>query len=209
MRCARLLAACGCLIPGLAHAELSLSGAGRITVLGGWRHSWNAAFYDGLRAAGEEPSVSRGGPEGNASFGYSANEYLEVGIDLYVGGESIRLAGRPALQSYTYGGLIGARLQTAFEPGFVPFVGFMVGPSLAYTTGAGLAAHEELNNAYVPTVGLTVRIVDHWAATLDVKYFAGVRGKAGDFGSLDAGGLWAGLGITYVLASDPGDRPLD
>jgi hypothetical protein len=185
-------------------AAMPLDGAGRVSVMAGWRSTPNTHFLSSATAAGFTPvGRSPGGPVMSATFGYAATPYLEVGIDLFGTTEALRFSGLPDLRSVSYGALLGLRLQTAIPlPGeldLVPFIGPLVGPSLVYVTGGPLpTAAERFVTGFGGSGGLTVRFTDSLAASLEAKLML-IRGRVPPIGSINGGGVWATVGFTYYF----------
>jgi hypothetical protein len=188
-------------------AAPKLEGAGRVTLLGGWRLTPNDYFANTAAAAGfplEKPSA--GGPMATGTFAYGATENIEVGIDLFGGGETLKLQGLEPYTSISYGALVGARFQTAlFDGALVPHVGLLLGPLLALVSTPSVQPQEErLVTAYAGLIGASLRFGDRFGATLEYKYIL-ARGIAPGIGGINAGGHWLGIGVTYYVASDPNE----
>jgi hypothetical protein len=193
---------------GSAAAAQSMEGTGRVTVLGGWRYSPNDHFLRSARAAGFEPTASPGGPQLTGTFAYAATSALEVAVDLFAGTERLRLQGAEAVSSTTYGALVGFR---AFSPlgtrgTVIPNGGLALGPGLAYTAGGPEGgSSERLITVYAGMVGLSWRLSDTFALSADVRLLLG-RGFVPGISGLNAGGLWGGLGATWIFPGEPERR---
>jgi hypothetical protein len=187
-----------------------IDGVGRISVMGGWKVASNDWFFSRADALGH-PVVTRGigGPQGQASFGYGAISWLEVAIDLFVAHDQFGISGvegdRP-IQILTYGALLGVRF-TAMDflfPGFAPFIGVGVGPTLGYTyTGNNNETFEKLVTGVSGNVGVTYRINDRFGLTLEYR-FVYSRGffyvASDDAGAgLNTGGSWFSLGFVIYF----------
>ncbi len=187
--------------------ERSLEGMGRIAVQGGYRWTPNAEF---MRRAAEQlhPVVGgmSGGPQFSASFGYSPLDWVEATIDLIVGFENFRLEGLDQLTSTTYGALLGVRIAKMDFPvhGLVPYFGAQLGPVLSFITGKAITSAERLNTGCSINAGLTVRVGDHWGVGFDARYLF-ARGDVSEVATLDAGGLWVSLSISYFIPAGPKD----
>ncbi len=192
------------LLAGSAHAFSE--GAGRISVLPGWRYTPNDFFAGSAEAAGFPlEKRSPGGPQLTASFGYMATDSIEVVIDLFGGFESLQLQEFGEVTSVTYGAEL--LLRGYFEAGdFHPYLGGGLGPVFAYTTGGDTRKNtERLVTGYVVNAGVSWEVADRLALTLDAKWLV-ARGLVQDIGGINAGGLWAGIGVTWVLPGEP-SRP--
>lgn len=190
-----------------------LEGGSRISVVGGWRYTTNETFSTRAAEAGS-PLVrpSPGGPQLTATFGYSPKSWLELAIDLFGGAERLRLEGRGDLTSITYGATVGVRTQTLIAQRWVPSFGISTGPILVYVRGGGLPEPKEsLSNGYVVSGSLTYRVTESWGIALDTRGFIATRGSVPGLLTLNAGGLWAGIGVTYTFprsASEPSSRSI-
>lgn len=179
-----------------------LEGQGRVTLLGGWRITPNAAFYQ--RAAqtfGLTQSGGAGGPMLSATFAYSASDLFELGIDLFGSGERMTFTEANRFTTVTYGGWISLRMQLlAGSVGpverLIPFIGAQGGPTLVLATGGPQSTFQEVfGQGYAATVGVT-GLSGKFGFTLEAKYvFA--WGSAAPVGTFSAGGIWAGLGFTW------------
>lgn len=195
------------LLGSLSASAQSLEGVGRITVTPGWRWTPNTYFADSAEEQGHPlQRASIGGPQLTGTFAYAATPALEVAIDLFAGYETLELAAvDDPVTSVSYGALVGFR-------GFwdlgsvVPYLGAAVGPTLVYTTG-GLddRSTERLTTGYAAIGGLTWRATDQLGVTFDVRALL-ARGLVKGVGGINAGGAWAGLGLTWYFAAEPG-RP--
>jgi len=218
----RLLSLAFLLAAGGAAAQdeaSSLNGVGRISVQGGWRLTSNNTFFESFYALPANQGLppdgsSTGGPFVAGSFGYSATELIEVGIDLFATTEELRLTGAPALRTLTYGALVGVRFQTLLPfltpEGVVPFVGMQSGPTLAYSQAEDVGKSEQVTQTWAGTVGATFRFTPRWALTAEYR-LAFVRGVSAfnklesykGLASYNAGGNWFALGLTYTFPAEP------
>lgn len=199
-----------------------LNGVGRITIQGGWRLSPNGTFYDKYYALPDYRGVARaptspGGPFFAGSFGYAMSDFIELGIDLFATAEQLRLTGAPTLTNITYGALVGVRflglLDFLTPEGVVPFLGIQTGPTLVYSQAEGIGQRELFTQTWAGTVGATFRLSARWGVTAEYR-LAFVRGQSAfnnrpeftNLGSINAGGNWFALGVTYMFPPDP-SRP--
>lgn len=189
-------------------ADRTLEGMGRVALQGGYRYTPNADFIRRANAAGHpvEGGALNGGPQFSASFGYAAFDWFEATIDLIVGFESFRLKDFEEFTSTTYGGLLGIRLAKMDFPfhGLVPYVGAQIGPVLSYLTSRSTTGSERFNTGYSINAGLTFRFADRWGAGFDVRYLF-AWGDLPEVATLNAGGLWGSLSLTYFIPSGPKD----
>ena len=194
----------------LAQDELntSLEGVGRLTIQSGWRLTSNDTFYEGYYSKHEglvRGPTSAGGPLVVGSFAYGITDMVELGVDLFATGERLRLTDQPMLTTLTYGALVGVRFQSVLDIGpygLVPFAGILTGPTLAFSQFEGQQAREEMTQAWVGTVGATLRLSPRWGLTGEYR-LSFVRGLVNDvgsekFGSYNGGGNWFALGVTYT-----------
>lgn len=207
---ARALVIASLLFPSVALAQLA--GVGRITIEPGWRLTPNDHFAEAASAAGAALTrTSPGGPTLAGSFAYSATGWLEIGIDLFAGAEQLRLQGQPALTSITYGGALGVRLQAPLEQflfaeRFVPFAGLLSGPTLIDVVGGNLqGTNEKVTASYILSAGFTFQVDQHWGITAEYRLLL-ARGMVDGIGSINGGGSWFSLGITFLIPSDSGEH---
>jgi hypothetical protein len=186
----------------------ALEGEGRVSVQTGWRVTPNNTFYESAAAAGfSAAGSSPGGPVLQGSFGYSAAEWVEATIDLFAGGEMLRLVNQAALLSVTYGAAAGARLQWAFDAWgpfreVVPYAGLLLGPTLINVTGGNLPApREHVVTGYIGSAGVSARLADGWGLSLEYRFLV-ARGQVPGIGSLNGGGSWLGVGVTWYFAPE-------
>jgi opacity protein-like surface antigen len=185
----------------------SLEGMGRIAVQGGYRWTPNAEFMKRAAALGHPVEGGMpGGPQFSASFGYAPLDWIEATIDVFVGFENFRLQDLEQFTSTTYGALLGVRFAKMDFPfrGLVPYFGAQLGPVLSFITGKSIAGNERLNTGYSINAGLTFRVADRWGIGLDARYLFS-RGEVPDIATIDAGGLWVSLSITYFIPAGPKD----
>ncbi len=191
----------------LAADERSIEGMGRVAVQAGYRWTPNAEF---MRRAAEaqHPVIGRmsGGPQFSASFGYAAFKWVEATIDLIGGFENFRLEGIGQVTSTTYGGLLGVRFAKMDFPlsGMVPYIGAQMGPVLSFITSESMPSTERLNTGYSVNAGLAIRIGEHWGVGFDARYLF-ARGDVPAVATVDAGGIWVSLAITYFIPAGPKD----
>jgi opacity protein-like surface antigen len=204
----------------------ALDQTSRITVHGGWRLTSNETFYEGYYTLPGNEGLQRapaspGGPFLGATFGYSATELVEVGIDVFATGERLQLTGTPPITTVTYGAMVGLRFQALLDVltrnGVVPFVGIQSGPVLAFSTVEGVGVKEAFNQGWAGTVGVNFRLSAHWGIAADYRLvfarggnpFAGRPGLT-SLGSYNAGGSWFSLGVSFYFPPTsikvPGDR---
>jgi len=187
----------------------------RITVHGGWRLTPNNTFYEGYYTLPDNVGLPRapespGGPYVGATFGYSATELVEVGIDLFATGERLQLTGAPPITTVTYGALVGVRFQALLdvltENGVVPFIGLQSGPVLAFSTVEGVGVRETFMQGWAGTVGVNFRLNAHWGIAADYRLvfaraanpFSGRPGLT-ELGSYNAGGSWFSVGVSFFF----------
>lgn len=198
------------LTAGAASAQdRTVEGMGRVAVLGGYRWAPNEPFRN--RAAElETPVVGKmpGGPQFSASFGYAPTDWIEASIDVFGGFESFSMTKYDDFTSVTYGALLGARLEKMDFPvrGLLPYLGVQIGPTLSFVTGKIKGNVEKLNTGISINAGLTFRIADKWGIGFDVRYLFASGGVPDmNYASLNAGGLWGSLSITYFIGAGPKD----
>jgi hypothetical protein len=187
--------------------ERTIEGMGRVAVQGGYRWTPNPDFA--RRAAEQQHPVVgglTGGPQFSASFGYAPLDWVEATIDLFVGFEDFRLEGYETFTSTTYGALLGVRLAKMDFPvrGLVPYVGAQLGPALSFISGKSIAGAERLNTGYSLNAGLTVRVKDRWGVGFDARYLFAMGDLPG-VATINAGGLWVSLSVTYFIPAGPKD----
>lgn len=182
-----------------------LQGVGRVSVQPGWRYTPNGPFYISTAAAGAPVAApSRGGPVIATSFAYSATDSIEVAVDLFLGGEQFRVENASSMLSVTYGAAAGVRFQWALgEWGpfqeVVPYAGLLVGPTLVNVSGGPLqGSHEESVTGFIGSAGLTGRVGETWGVSLEYRFLL-ARGLVPDVGSINGGGHWLGLGLTWYF----------
>lgn len=214
---AAVLAASAALAQDDDYPSESLSGVGRFSLQAGWRLTPNKTFYNSYYSA--RPDLTRspgspGGPLAVGSFAYGISDTLELGVDLFGGGERLQLTNQPELTTATYGALVGLRYHVLDFGlrGLVPFIGVLTGPTLAYSQFKGAPGQEDLKTAYGATVGATLRMNARWGLTAEYR-FLNVRGPVGglagqSFGSFNGGGSWFSLGLTYVWPAEQNSHPL-
>lgn len=220
----RLLLLAILLATGSASAEelAPLNGVGRVSIQGGWRLTGNDTFYDSFYSLPAYKDLarapaSRGGPFGAGSFAYAASENIELGIDLFLTTEQLKLTNAPTLTNITYGALVGVRFQTLVDfltpEGIIPFIGLETGPTLVFSTAEGVGKRELFTQSWAGTVGATFRFSPHWGLTAEYR-LSFARGQAAfrnedaykDLASFNAGGNWFALGVTYLMSPEP-SRP--
>ncbi len=183
-------------------AQAFSEGTGRISVLPGWRYTPNAYFAGSAQQAGFPlERASPGGPQLTASFGYMATDAIEVGIDLFGGFESLPLQNFGEVTSVTYGAELVIR--GYFDAGsFHPYLGAGLGPVFAFTTGGETRdSSERLVTGYVVNAGVSWALTDRLAVTLDAKWLI-ARGFVRDIGGVNSGGLWSGIGVSWLLPGE-------
>ncbi|WP_224240932.1 hypothetical protein [Hyalangium gracile] len=191
----------------------ALDGVGRISIQGGWRLVTNSTFYD--RYYSQRPELERGpgshgGPLVAGTFAYGMSELVELGIDLFVTGERLRLTDKPRLTTGAYGALLGLRFRGWLDigpDGVVPFLGLLTGPLLAVAAFEGQPARETFSQAWAGTVGATFRLNPTWGISAEYRivFARGAVGQqAENLGSFNAGGSWFSLGVNYTFPRDAG-----
>jgi hypothetical protein len=196
-------------------AAPSLKGDSRVSVQAGWRYAANSTLYNAWYSSPDnadlpESSRSFGGPLIVGTFAYSVTDLVELGIDLFATGERMQLTGLPTLTTASYGALVGLRFQGWLDlgpEGTVPYLGILTGPLLATAAFKGLPPKETLAQAWVGTVGATMRLNPTWGLNVELRqvFARGATGRA-DLGSFNAGGSWLSLGVTYFFPKDQGRR---
>lgn len=191
-----------------AQQERSVEGMGRIAVQGGYRWTPNSSFAAQAASAGH-PLIGRmnGGPQFSVSFGYAALDWLEASIDAFVGFEQFRLEGLEQFTSTSYGALLGVRIEKMDFPfrGVLPYLGAQIGPALAFIASHSVANSEKLNTGISVNAGLTFRVAEKWGLGFDARYLFGTNGEIPDLGSIDGGGLWISLTVTFFIGAGPKD----
>lgn len=199
----RPLLLAGALLFASTAAASTYAGTGRITLSGGWRYTPNDAFntaalQDGLVAQG-----SPGGPLLTGTFAYAATDYAEISIDVFGSGERLNFSGVRPFTSVTYGAWIGGRLQLVMAQvgpveRLIPFIGAQGGPTLVFATGGPQSTREEhLTQGFAGSLGVTA-LFGTLGVTLEARYVYAL-GTAAPVGTLNGGGLWAGLGFTWTI----------
>jgi hypothetical protein len=186
-------------------AEKRLEGTSRVSVMGGWRYAPNFTFYDNYYFSSANRGLERergsiGGPLLTATFGYSATEFIEVGIDLFATYERILLTNKPGLNTATYGALVGVRFQKRLELGnqvWIPSVGILGGPHIAAAYYDDDQAVERGSQALGFAAGATLRLSKEWGFCFELRHiFAGGDTEEGPY---NAGGSWLSVGMTYKI----------
>jgi len=184
-----------------------IDGVGRITISGGWKQTPNDYFFNNAASQGSPVEWrGAGGPEGTASFGYGATWWLEVSIDLFVGADRFKIAGYDPLNTITYGALLGVRLtkMDLLFKGFAPFVGVGLGPTLGYVfTGSTPPAQETLLTGIAGTAGLTYRIAERVALTLEYRFLY-ARAKW-VLGGINVGANFVSAGVVIYFPRSPSE----
>lgn len=177
-------------------------GEGRISLMGGWRYTPNDFFIEGAAKKGLTVRQSAGGPQLTGTFAYAATGNAEIAIDLFAGYDRMELDGREALSTISYGALLGFRF---FFPmgAFTPNVGAAVGPALVYASGGGYETEERFTTNYAAMAGVVYRLNEKWALGADVRFMLS-RGYVPEIGGINAGGLWGGVGFTWLFPAEPG-----
>jgi hypothetical protein len=211
VRRAALFAACG--LSCSAFAAEGLDGTGRATLVAGWRWTPNDYFAGDAASAGY-PLLrsSPGGPQLTGSFGYSASDYVEVTLELFAGGEQLKLSQLGTVDSYTYGGLIGVHLQQSWRPawwtrGMITYLGLFVGPAVVDLSPPAQPLSESVVSAYAAGGGCVFRLTERFGLALDVKWLW-ARGALTNVGGVNAGGLWAGLGVVWLFPREGPERQI-
>ncbi|MBL8949642.1 MAG: hypothetical protein JNK82_02620 [Myxococcaceae bacterium] len=178
-----------------------VAGVGRISISGGWKSTPNDFFF---KQSGEQgyATVSRGlgGGQGTASFGFGAISWLEVSIDLFIGNDRFEIGGFQPINVLTYGALIGVRAtkMDLFFPGFAPYIGVGIGPTLGYVfTGVDGETYERLVTGIAASAGLSYRFNDYFGMLLEYRflYARGVWVTSG----VNIGGSFVSLGAVIYF----------
>lgn len=208
------LCAAACLAATPAGAD-SLDGVGRVTPGVGWRRTDNQAFstrYHAQPANAGKPRApaSVGGPVVAITFAYAVTESFELGVDLFAMAERLTLTGEPTLLSATYGSLVAGRFQRLIEGlgpvGIIPSLGILVGPTLVLTQPEGGAPTEVVTQAWGATAGVRLPLGPTWGVGVDYRFIL-VQGSAAQGGTVNGGGHFLTLGVTYAFPPEP-DRPV-
>ena len=191
-------------------AFAELEGTQRVFGVAGWRYTPNDTFFTSAVANNYEPAgASIGGPQASIGFGYSFIDWAELAVDLYVGTERLSFTNAPPISSTSYGALLGVRLQTEltlFGRPFVPSLGIFTGPAFIYVSGGRLLPPTEtLTDAYAGALGGTVRLTDAIGVTAEVRVLL-TRGHVPTIGSINGGGAWFGLGVSWYLGQIPREQ---
>ena len=183
-----------------------IDGVGRISVSGGWKLSGNDWFFNQSAAEGH-PLVSRGigGPQGFASFGYGAIRWLEVSIDLFLGHDRFEIGGFNPINVITYGALLGARatFMDLLVPGFAPYLGVSIGPTLGYVFDGASQPYERLITGVAAVAGISYRFSDTLGLFIDYRFLL-ARGVWSTSG-LNVGGSFFSLGLTLYFPRNPSE----
>ena len=182
----------------------SQEGAGRISILPGWRYTPNDAFAASAAAAGHPLTApSRGGLQLTGVFAYAASASIEVAIDLFAGWETLRLEAAEPVTSVTYGALAGFRFYALWDERWVPNFGLGLGPVLVYTSGGPAArVTERVVTGYAAIAGVAYRLDPGLSLSAEARWLL-ARGAVPEVGGVNGGGLWAGVGLTWWFAPDP------
>ena len=193
-----------------APAAAELEGTQRVVALAGWRYTPNDTFLASAVANNYQPEgVSWGGPQASASFGYSFTDWAELAVDIFIGTERLNFVDSPPLSSTTYGGAVGVRFQgelKLFNRSFVPALGVFTGPAFIYVSGLrALPPTETLIDSYTASVSGTSRITDSLGLTAEVRLLL-TRGFVPGIGSINGGGAWIGVGVSWYLGQIPREQ---
>ena len=190
-----------------------LEGTNRISVVGGWRYAPNFTFYDNYYSTAQNLKLQRsrgsiGGPALTFTFGYSVTDLIEAVGDVFATYERMALTGKPGLNAVTYGAMLGMRFQKRYEvgpAGFIPSVGFLIGPHIAAAFFDGGRSVENGGTGLALTAGATLRLTPTWGLCFELReVFA--RGEVEDVGYYNAGGTWLAVGFTYTFPWEPERR---
>ncbi len=188
--------------------QRTVQGMGRVAIQAGYRYTFNGEFMARAAKLGHPVEGGMpGGPGFAASFGYAPLDWIEATIDALVGFESFRVQGYGTFTSTTYGALLGVRFTKMDFPfrGLVPYVGIQLGPMLSFVTSKSVQNAERLNTAYSINAGFAVRFSSRWAVGLDARYLLATRGDVPEIATIDGGGLWVALSLTYFIPAGPKD----
>jgi len=180
-------------------------GAGRITVLAGYRWAPNWYLFDRAKAIGAESiKATEGGPALQIGFGFMATDWLDVAVDLFGGPDWFTLGGLGSFTAVTYGGLIGARLTGAnvFFRGLSPYLGVEGGPTFAFVQSSSVEVPERLVFGFATVGGFHWRFSDTWALTFDARWLL-ARGFVTGVSGFNAGGVLVSIGVSYLFAPAP------
>lgn len=195
----RCLVAVGSLIAACSHAQ-SLTGWGRITAAGGYRLVPNGWFEKAASNLGHPTTdASLGGGHGMLSFGYQVMPLLELAVDVFAAQQAFQVDPYGQVQSWSYGAVIGVRLQTELRFGLIPFIGVEAGVVVANMSNGKLQIPEKATGGVAAVGGLHVRVAPHWAITADVRWLY-ARSYFPDISGLNVGGLFIALGVTFLIS---------
>ena len=199
--------------PALAAEQGSVQGVGRITAGGGWRLVPNDHWRAGAAEQGTpEATPSIGGPHAFISGGYGALDYLDVGLDLYVGGERHTLETLPTYTAVSYGVAVAVRFMKAdfLVQGLTPMAGVGLGPTICYVGRDDGLIREIVTTGFSAMGGISWRLTHAFGLWLEYRFLL-ARGFAPEIGrSINMGGSFFGLGVTFYLESykGPAETPL-
>jgi hypothetical protein len=217
-RLAQLVVLLGALGASASELEPELgegpSAPGRVTVFGGVTLLPNDHLAAQARTAGYSPGWGQGtmGPSVQASFGYRATPMWEVAIDLLGAYHTLPFDGADPLTMFDY----GAHAALLFSPRLsllgirlTPYLGATIGPTLIFVRGGPLnAAKETLATGYSGVGGIHIGLGDLTALSLGARIML-ARGEVPSVGSINGGGLWVGVGFTWlIVGTEPRPPPI-
>jgi len=183
-----------------------IDGVGRISVNAGWKLTPNDYFYARALEQGD-PAVWKGygGPQLGASFGYGALSWIEASIDLFFGHDRFEIGGYHQITALTYGALVGVRFtfMDLFFPGFCPYIGAGVGPTLGYVFAEGVEPVEKLVTGVAANAGITYRFNDRLGVSLEYRFLY-ARGMWHTSG-VNIGGSWISLAVVVYFPRSPSE----
>lgn len=190
-------------------------GVGRVSIGAGLRWTPNGYFNGKAAEVGRAPTdygefvTAPLGPQGMASFGYGAFEWLELAIDVFGAFESFQLADWAPFTSTSYGGLLGIRVTRYDFPvkGLVPYVGVQTGPMFVTVSSPDVPGTERIMQAWSVNGGAAYKFTDRLAVFVDARYLYG-RAFVGEIAGRNVGGLLFSAGLTIFFPPTP-KRDLD
>lgn len=189
-----------------------IAGRGRISLAPSLSYVPDGPFTANAESAlgtrrSSQPPLAYGGW---VSFGYGATDAIEVSIDFTAANQSIAFEGREALNRLTYGAGAGAGARYLWQADLGDFqlqprVALGIMGLLVSTSGAAdLRPSESFITAYFAGAGTDFVVSDSLGLQLEYRFVLG-RGRApGEIGgSINAGGHFLMLGLSYYLLGEP------
>lgn len=186
-----------------------LPGRGRITVMPGYSLVPDGPFVTNAQnALGTKlQSKTPGAPSLWGSFGYGANDALEVAIDLLGSLQTLQFEGREAIQRLTYGAGVAPRLYTQLKLGSMelqPYLTLGVAGAVISATGGGLTRSESFVTGYSAGVGATLVPGESFGIGIDYRFlYARGRAPVEVGGTINGGGHFLLLSFSWFIAGDP------